>query len=153
MTAIVAVKGDDNTVWMGSDSGSFCGADVYLQQQGKVFKLGEFLIGVCGDTRGGKIIRHAFKPPAIDTIEVATNEHKAGDLDVYMTTTFVNELRRTFKDAGFSKSEGGQEVAHSWLLVGVRGRIFHVDYDYCVLEDSRPYAALGSGGQVARGAL
>ena len=105
------------------------------------------------DTRGGQVIRHAFKPPAIDHLDPHSNTVTEGDIDEYMNTTFVNELREVFKKAGFAQSENGQDIAHSWMLVGVRGRLYHVDADYCVLEDRRTYAAIGSGGQVACGAM
>jgi ATP-dependent protease HslVU (ClpYQ) peptidase subunit len=152
MTCIVGLI-HDGKVWIGGDSGSFSGYDVSIHPQGKVFKVGEFLMGGSGSTRMCQLLRYAFEPPAIDSYKNDGKTETPPDLQKYMVTTFVHTLRQCFKDAGHAEVKDGHEEAYGYFLVGVRGRLFIVWSDYCVTEDDKPYAAIGCGSGYALGSL
>src|SRR6476620_1211964 len=143
MTCIVGVVDRDGTVTLGGDSAGIAGTHLEIRQDAKVFRNGEFILGICGSFRMGQLLRYSFTPPPIP----------AGcDLFAYMVTTFVDSVRECFKAGGYARKEHDQEWAGSFL-VGVRGRLFCLEADYQVGEQVRPYHAIGCGADVARGAL
>lgn len=110
---------------------------------GKVFKLGEFLIGASGTVRAEQIFRYLFEPPSI-----------SGDLQSYMVRHFVPVLRALMKEhGGECKTEDGDEELNARYLVGVRGRLFEIDSAYGAFESHLPYAAVGSADQEALAAM
>lgn len=66
--------------------------------------------------------------------------------------TYIPALRAALKDHGWLKTKDGQEEGGS-LLLAVRGRLFSVESDLQISEDDYGYMAVGSGAQVAFGAL
>ena len=143
MTCIVGIE-HKGRIWMGGDSGVFSGWDFTSLPDGKVFAIGEFLIGVAGDARLGQLVRHKFAPPVFAEGE---------DLDKYMITSFVDALRDCLKNAGAVSRINEKEQSIGQLLVGIRGRLYCVWSDYAVERDSRPYRAIGCGANYALGAL
>ena len=134
----------EGAVWIGGDSAVTYAEGVVRHPEGKVFALGDLLVGCAGLVRGAEIVRHAFQPPPI-------GPHL--DLDCYMHTTFVDALRRTFRESGFLTFHQGQERTETTLLVGVRGRLYGVSGNFNVYADAHPWLALGDGAPQALGAL
>jgi hypothetical protein len=60
--------------------------------------------------------------------------------------------RTCFREGGFARKKDEQEEG-GHFLVGVRGRLFEIESDYQVGESLDGYAAIGSGDDVALGAL
>lgn len=139
MTCIAgAVK--DGEVCIGGDGVSLHNDScVRLSAGGKVFHVGEFLIGASGTLRTQQIAQHLFEPPPVQ-----------GDLLSYMVKHFVPVLREAMKDLGgeIKTEEDGYEM-NARYLVAVRGRLFEVDSGYAVLESRLPYAAVGKADQEA----
>lgn len=146
MTCIVGIQ-HETGVYIGGDSATISGWTLELTGRPKVFRVGEFLIGVSGSPRVSGLLRHAFAPPPIPK--------KAKHLERYMVTAFVPALRAVLGDAGAEKKQ--HEVAEidggSAVLVGVRGRLFEVHADYQVTFQQVGYGAIGCGAIVALGAL
>jgi ATP-dependent protease HslVU (ClpYQ) peptidase subunit len=143
MTCIAgAVK--DGEVCIGGDAVSLHGSQaVRVGTDGKVFRVGEFLIGSSGTVRCQQIIRYQFEPAPIE-----------GDLTVYMVREFVPALRHAIKEHGSEvKSESGDDQIPVRLLVGVRGRLYEVDGSYGVFESRAFYAAVGCADQEALAAM
>lgn len=127
----VCIGGDAISVHR--DSAARVGAD------GKVFRVGEFLVGSSGTVRCQQIIQYLFEPSPID-----------GDLTAYMVREFVPALRHAIKEHGGEvKTSSGSEEMDARYLVGVRGRMYEIDSGYGVFESRSFYAAVGCADQEA----
>jgi ATP-dependent protease HslVU (ClpYQ) peptidase subunit len=147
MTCIVALA-HNGAVTIGGDSALT--DDDFNQAsmaETKVFRKGEFLIGGSGSARGGQLMRFRFTPP---------KRPRGMDADEYMATLWVDELRKVFKTGGhtFFETEGGEESSSTNGLIGYRGSIwvmYGADFQIERLRDA--YAVIGSGGNIALGAM
>lgn len=142
MTCIVGIT-DQGNVYIGGDSAAVGGYVVTIRADPKVFRIGSFLIGFTTSFRMGQLIRYAFHPPEIP---------EGMDVFQYMVTLFIESLRECLKAGGYAQRNADQESGGSFL-VGYAGRLFSVDTDYQVAESASEYAAVGSGAEVALGAL
>lgn len=144
MTAIAGIVHDGH-VYLGGDSAGVerYGYSLAVRRDPKVFRNGELVMGFTTSFRMGDLLRYAFTPPRI---------HPDDDLDKWMRTTFVNEVRRCLKEGGWAGTKDGQETSGTFL-VGVRGRLFEVEGDYQVGEASEGFNAVGCGAPIALGAL
>lgn len=143
MTCIAAaIKGND--VCIGGDAVSLSrDANVRIGIHGKVFRVGEFLIGASGTLRTHQLMRYVFEPPQVQD-----------DLASYMVKEFIPALRELMKENGgeFTTSSNTIEMDARYL-VGVRGHLFTIDGGYGVLESRAPYAAIGCADQEALAAM
>lgn len=141
MTCIAAIR-EGGDVYLGGDSAATDGYDLVLIADEKVFAVGPYVIGFCGSTRIGQLLRYSLSPP----------QPKTKDLQRFMATSFVDSVRKCLKDGGAVEIDKGVETGGQFL-VGVKGRLFFVDPDFQVCEPETPYYAIGCGGQIANGAL
>lgn len=141
MTCIVGLV-NKGSVWMGGDSACTSGWDLTLKIQPKVFRNGEFLIGLAGSPRMAELLEHAFTPPAIE-----------GGLYKYMVTKFVDEVRACLKTGGYAYKENEHENTEDIFLVGIRGRLFSIWQDYHVGEYQGQGYSVGCGSAYALGSL
>lgn len=139
MTCVVGLV-HRGTVYLGADS---MASDGWLAMDSeKLFTRGEFLFGHSGNCRNKQIVEHVMATPEVP--------HK-GSLVAYMKTDFVTALRTACGDEGSKQTKDGVEKALGSLIVGVRGKLFQVDPDFYVSEES--VTAIGSGAHFALGAL
>lgn len=141
MTCIVAVVAADGAIWMGGDSLGSDGQSALVRSEPKVVRRGAFLFGRSGDLRPTQVLFHAFTPPP----------HPDGkDALAYLVTDFAKALRQALVEHNvhLKDEEIGCEV-----LIGYRGRLFGLECNFGVSEIARDYHAVGSGDQVALGAL
>lgn len=142
MTCIVGLK-KNGKVYLGGDSASVGGYDLMVTREPKVFKNGEALIGYTSSWRMGQLLRYKLVLPH-QPVEM--------DDDTYLRTMFVDAVRQTLKDGGYTKVENNVEIG-GLFLVGYRGRLFRVDEDFQVLEPVADFDAVGCGEAYAKGAL
>lgn len=145
MTCIAgAVK--DGVVCIGGDAVTQRGNQrVRLSADGKVFRVGEFLIGSSGTVRCQQIIRYLFEPAPVEGVS---------DLTAYMVQEFIPALRQAIKEHGGEvKGESGREEMDACYLIGVRGRLFQIDDNYGVFESRTLYASVGCADQEALAAM
>ena len=128
---------------MGGDSAAAAGWDMHQIANPKVFRRGEFVIGYTTSFRMGQLLEYGMLP-----------EKQTGDQSnmAYMSTAFVDAVRKTLKDGGFttinnSNEQGGQ------FLVGYRGHLYIVQSGFSVTEYLTPYSAVGCGESYALGAM
>jgi ATP-dependent protease HslVU (ClpYQ) peptidase subunit len=145
LTAIAAVV-DGGKVWMGADSAL---SDMHTHElrivtNQKIFKLGEMLLGVAGSPRVGDALRFQLVMP---------KHPKRMDAAKFLRTHFVDAMRDVLKKAGTLSLQFGVEEMDASVIIGYRGRLFVVEGDMHVHEWPTDYAAVGSGGAVACGAL
>lgn len=145
MTVIAAVVRDGH-VHMGADSDSAADSMLFPSQNQKLFRNGEFLFGASGGIRAAQIVRYAFVPPELPE-QIAPQ-----DLHGFMVTQFVPPLLSILTDGEALSREKGAADSDTRFLVGARGELFEVDYDFNV-GWYKDHAAIGSGGNVALASL
>lgn len=145
MTAIAAVV-EGGRIWLGADSALSDTAthDLRIIVNQKVFKIGDMLIGVAGSPRMGDVLRFNLVMP---------KHPKRMDAARFMRLHFIDALREAAKKAGVMAQQFGVEEMDAHLLIGYRGRLFVIEGDLHIHEWTTDYAAIGSGGPVACGAL
>ncbi|GAA2117982.1 hypothetical protein [Actinomadura alba] len=140
MTAIVGLVHGD-TVHIGGDSAGVAGWSLTVRADLKVFTNGPYAMGFTDSFRMGQLLRYSLQAP-----------HPEGDLERFMTTKFVDAVRKCLKHGGWAKKDSDREEG-GYFLVGVHGRLFFVESDYQVGEAADGYAAIGCGEEFALGAL
>ena len=142
MTAIVGLV-DKGTAWLGGDSGSFRGWDRDVHPGGKLFRVGEVMIGLAGSAVDAQTIQYGVKLPEIH----------GGDLKAWTVQSLVPEVKRALKERARVTTKDGLENWESTFLVAVRDRVFRVGSEFYVGERDDPYYAVGCGADFALGVL
>ena len=142
MTCVIGLV-EDGTVWIGADSAGVADHNLVVRRDPKNWASDGWAYGFTSSFRMGQLIRHSFVPP---------ERGVAQSVEAYMVGPFVDALRRTFKDGGFARTSNEKEEAGTFL-VGHNGRLYVIESDYQVGEWAHPFAAVGSGAQVALGAM
>lgn len=159
MTIIVGLI-DQGVVYMGADTVASNGTR-YVKKDSKItkmlvkrpykdarkeiaYKRDHILIGSSGSIRPSQVIGAMDAP-----------DWPAGkDAYQYLIGTFVNAMRSALSDAGcMGKSDDQTDKTDLTILVGIDGRLFTIWQDFSVMELVESYAAVGSGADVALGAL
>jgi hypothetical protein len=89
------------------------------------------------------LLGYKFAPP---------EQSQKDTVERYINTAFIDSLRQTLKDGGFSNTTNGVESAGEFL-VGYRGRLFRICGDYQVGELLVNFDSVGCGAPYALGAL
>jgi ATP-dependent protease HslVU (ClpYQ) peptidase subunit len=145
VTCIVGVI-DGGKAWVGGDSALSCVEthELIACVNQKVFRVGDFLIGVSGSARVGDVLRYRLVPP---------KPPRRMDPARYMRTDFMDAVRETLRKNGTMALLHAVESCEATILIGYRGRLFIIESDLHIHEAIDDYAAVGSGGSVANGAL
>lgn len=145
MTTLVAIQGDGWSV-MGCDSrlsddhGRF-----QVSKTPKIVDNNGILIAGCGSSRTSNVLHYGYVQPKPTIKE---------DLDVFMSTKFIPRMRKEFIDAGIDMKEDGDIAQNEGgFLVSIKGQVYSVSDDYSWDTDIRNVYVMGSGGDVALGAL
>ncbi len=145
MTCIVGLV-EGKKVYMGGDSAAVSAtpsSSLKVRSDPKVFRNGDFLIGYTTSFRMGQLLRFNLVPPACpDDIEPYE----------YMVSLFIPAVRKCLKDGGYARKDNERESAGEFM-VAYKGILFDVESDYQVGTIHDPFCAVGSGAQVALGAL
>jgi ATP-dependent protease HslVU (ClpYQ) peptidase subunit len=146
MTCVAGLVKGSRVYIAGDSAGSNDSHQLTLRRDKKVFRRDDLgmIFGCCGSFRMFQLLHHAFAPP------LPASEEE--DLEHYMATDFIDAVRSCFAEGGFAKKKQEREKG-GFFLVGLRGRLFQVEGDYQVGESLDGYAAIGSGGNIALGAL
>ena len=141
MTCIVGLVHGDRVIIGGDSAGGTAGWGIQDRFDPKVGVVGEFVFGFTDSFRMGQVLLYRFKPPPIE-----------GELMTYMVGPFIDEVRRTFRAAGYAERQNERESGGTFL-VGVRGRLFRIASDYQVGESMDGYDAVGCGADIALGSM
>jgi ATP-dependent protease HslVU (ClpYQ) peptidase subunit len=143
MTCVIGYHTDDG-IWIGADS---AGTDGFggrtMRADTKVFTNGPMLFGFCGSFRMGQLLRYALTPPP--------QPEGVSDFQ-YMVTTFIDEVRSVLKKGGYTYIKNNEEVGGDFI-VAYKDKLYHVEEDFQVGLSTRSYVAIGSGADVAHGAM
>lgn len=142
MTCIIAYV-EGGKVYMGGDSAGSSEEFTSNRVQPKVFVNGEFCFGYTGSFRLGQIMEHCFDPSDLPK--------RGEDVMKYMVRKFVPDLKMAFDLNDWPFHDDEKKVLG--ILVGVRGHLYEIEYDYQVGEWDLPYFAIGSGAPYAMGAM
>lgn len=145
MTCIVGWNAKGK-IWMGGDS---CG--VYddmktVRKDPKVFRLGtDYIMAYAGSYRFGQLLRYKFTPP----------EKPEGKDDYeFLVVDWVDALRITMKDSGFTKVDDNVEsIEDAGAIIGYNGKLYILEEDMQIGEIALPYVAMGSGSAYAWGSF
>ena len=145
MTTLVAIQGDGWSV-LGCDSrisdedGRF-----QISKGPKIVDNNGILIGSCGSSRTANILHYGYKQPKPNAKE---------SLNSFISSKFIPTMRKYFVEAGIDMKEDG-EVAENdgGILISIRGEIYAIQNDYSWDTDIRNVYVMGSGGDIALGAL
>ena len=145
MTTLVAIQGDGWSV-LGCDSrisdedGRF-----QISKTPKIVDNNGILIASCGSSRTANVLHYGYVQPKPLSKE---------NLNSFVSGKFIPAMRKNFVDAGIDMKEDG-EVAQidGGFLISVKGQVFSVSEDYSWDTDVRNVYVMGSGGDVALGAL
>lgn len=136
MTAVVAWYEEKNkTVYMGADSLGSDGFTGITRKDEKIFEVEKFLIGGTSSFRMLQLLKYKLKP---------SKHPKDMDPYDYMVTYFVEDVRKLFKDHGYSSVNNNTEKGGEFI-VGYKGRIFVIQSDFQVAEPQDNFAAVGAG--------
>jgi ATP-dependent protease HslVU (ClpYQ) peptidase subunit len=141
MTCIVGLR-DGGRVILGGDSAGTAGHQSQVRGDRKVFANGPYVMGFTSSFRMGQLLQFALTPP----------EPPRRGLLGFMVTDFVDAVRDCLKAGGYAERDNEVESAGTFL-VGVRGHLFTIEDDYQVGIPDSGYAAVGSGDDLALGAL
>ena len=144
MTAIVGLV-ENGRVWIGADSASVESDRLvcYPVKCEKVFIKGQFIYGFSQSFRSGQVLRYSFIPP---------KHPKQMDTTEYLSTLFVDRLRKTYEKAGYGgKDEEGELGGH--FVLGYNGKLFTMQDDYNVSESVDNYTAVGCADLACFGSL
>jgi ATP-dependent protease HslVU (ClpYQ) peptidase subunit len=142
MTCVVGLE-EHGRIYVGADSAGVSGTNLCVRADPKVFQTGPFLIGFTTSFRMGQLLQYRLSPLV---------QPPGMEADEFMTTIFIDSVRRTLKEGGYARRKEEQEFAGAFL-VGYRDRLYCVDSDYQVGRAIDGYTAIGCGAQLALGAI
>lgn len=142
MTCIVGLV-HRGSVYIGGDSASVQGWTSRITRLPKVFRTGPFLIGYTTSFRMGQLLQYG--------LTVRARRPDEAEMD-FMVTEFAERVRLLLKERGVAKVESNAESGGQFL-VGYAGRLFSVQQDFQVNEMADGYDAVGSGAELALGAM
>ncbi|HUV74811.1 MAG TPA: hypothetical protein VMW79_10915 [Anaerolineae bacterium] len=147
MTCIVGLA-ENNTVYMGADSGSGSSGDwdMRISAVPKLFRSGPFLIGYTSSWRMGQILQHHLH------MEELVLPVSGSDVQEFMVCTFIEKVREALKTFAYATKEHNEETGGQFL-VGCFGHLFHIESDYQVNEAADGMDACGCAEKFALGAL
>jgi 20S proteasome alpha/beta subunit len=140
MTCIVAIS-DNGKVYMGGDRGHSDSHTLVSSTQPKIFDVGSYLIGYCGNSGIGQAVVYNFQYPAVG---------KTHNIDRHMLKVFIPALRSFFKESDIKIPD--DDDSNAGFIVGVKGRVYEIDIsDFQCVEYEE--VSIGSGSSYAYGSL
>lgn len=147
MTCIVGIE-QDGVVYIGGDSAGVesVSLSICARADEKVFITDDdtFIMGFSGSFRIGQLLRYVFVP--------SDKPSKKDDM-AYMVVDFIDALRAMQRDKGYLKRKNEVEEHDGPFLVGYNGALYSAEADFQVGRTLNGYAAVGSGAEIALGAM
>jgi len=135
----------EGKVYLGGDSAASDGNTISVIKTPKVWKHGEFVFGGSGKFIPMSLLKESFEPPAFK---------EGQSVDKYMITEFLPAYRKLIQEWNYGqKAEDVGEYTGTGVLVGVRGRLFHIEVAFQTFEVMDEFDADGSGKYHAMGSL
>jgi ATP-dependent protease HslVU (ClpYQ) peptidase subunit len=147
MTTIVAIE-TSSGVTIGADSKvtDSTGAHWIHRDAKKITKVGKYLIAGSGDVDALDIAHHLWTPPT------PTVKDKK-DIYHFIIAKVIPSLKRAMKDNDYKIIPDKDEDERFNLIIAVEGRVFEVADGFSVVMREDGIYGIGSGSNLARGAL
>lgn len=142
MTCIIGIV-DKGDIYMGGDTQGTAGQLTLQRDLKKVFIKNNMIFGPIGSPRAAQLIEYSFKIPQ--------HPKKMSDME-YLTTIFINALRKCLKDGGYANISSNVEEGNDFIL-GYKGILYNIQNDYQVAKYTDNYHSVGSGMYFALGSL
>lgn len=143
MTCIAGIIDKKGVGHLASDSLGSNGHTKSIYKNQKIFQKGEMLIGYTSSYRMGQLLEHSLTMP----------ERKVGQTtENYMYNDFVDCVRKLFKDNGYLKIDSNVEKIGTFIII-YDGRIFKMQDDLSLLENSEDFDTCGSGEDFAQATI
>lgn len=149
MSCVVGLV-DEGKVWLGGDAAASDPNDelVVTYTAPKVFRRGQLLLGCVESFRMRDLLEHQFDAPRFRANQ---------DPDDYIFRIVLEEIRRTLVVGGFDLEEEVDDdddfMPSGAILLGFKGRLFTIDWDYHIGEVRDHFMAIGAGAPYALGSL
>jgi hypothetical protein len=116
----------------------------YAKGMDKAVRKGDYVFAFAGDAIAGNIAEFLWTPPKFI---------KTMPLDAFMQVKVLPSLRDAMKEHGYEPDVIKDPNAGFDALMCVNGVIYEIDEEYMWSRDDRGLYSVGSGGQLALGAL
>jgi len=144
MTAIVGIQGKNWAVIAADSMTTYDDKPYFSKSFEKVTRKGDYVFAFAGDAIAGNIANFIWTPPKLV---------KTVSTDVFMQTKVIPSLRETLKDNGYEPDTNKNPDTGFDALICLNAIIYEVDQDFLWSRDDRGLYAVGSGGNIALGAL
>lgn len=141
MTCIVGLE-YGGKAYVGADSSSVGGWDVFATRIPKVFKAGKYVIGYTTSFRMGQLLQYG----------VGKYLRKKKDTLEHLVTEFIPRIRTLFKEGGWSEIKSHKESG-GFFIVGLDNKIYTVNSDFQVNSATDGVMAVGCGADYSLGSL
>jgi ATP-dependent protease HslVU (ClpYQ) peptidase subunit len=144
MTAIVGIQGKGWAVIAADSMTTYDDKPYYAKGMDKAVRKGDYVFAFAGDAIAGNIAEFLWTPPKfIKTIP----------LDAFIQVKVLPSLRDAMREHGYEPDVIKDPNAGFDALICLNGVIYEIDEEYMWSRDDRGLYAVGSGGQLALGAL
>lgn len=143
MTCIVGIEHNGKVIMAADSLAANAYSKCVLAEQ-KIFKVGKFLIGCAGSGRAAQVIKYSLK--------VANKKSNQTELE-YMCKNFAEAARKVIYEGGVIASKDEADLVDSVILIGYMGKLYVMEGDFQILQIETSFAAIGSGENVALGAM
>jgi ATP-dependent protease HslVU (ClpYQ) peptidase subunit len=144
MTAIVGIQGKGWAVIAADSMTTYDDKPYYAKGMDKAVRKGDYVFAFAGDAVAGNIAEFLWTPPKLI---------KTMPLDAFMQVKVLPSLRDAMKEHGYEPDVIKDPNAGFDALMCLNGVIYEIDEEYMWSRDDRGLYSVGSGGQLALGAL
>jgi ATP-dependent protease HslVU (ClpYQ) peptidase subunit len=144
MTAIVGIQGKGWAVIAADSMTTYDDKPYYAKGMDKAVRKGDYVFAFAGDAVAGNIAEFLWTPPKII---------KTMSLDAFMQIKVLPSLRDAMREHGYEPDVIKDPNAGFDALICLSGIIYEIDEEYMWSRDDRGLYSVGSGGQLALGAL
>ena len=144
MTAIVGIQGKGWAVIAADSMTTYDDKPYYAKGMDKAVRKGDYVFAFAGDAVAGNIAEFLWSPPKLI---------KTMPLDAFMQVKVLPSLRDAMKEHGYEPDAIKDPNAGFDALMCLNGVIYEIDEEYMWSRDDRGLYSVGSGGQLALGAL
>jgi ATP-dependent protease HslVU (ClpYQ) peptidase subunit len=144
MTAIVGIQGKGWAVIAADSMTTYDDKPYYAKGMDKAVRKGDYVFAFAGDAIAGNIAEFLWTPPKFI---------KTMPLDAFIQVKVLPSLRDAMKEHGYEPDAIKDPNAGFDALICVNGVVYEIDEEYMWSRDDRGLYAVGSGGQLALGAL
>jgi ATP-dependent protease HslVU (ClpYQ) peptidase subunit len=144
MTAIVGIQGKGWAVIAADSMTTYDDKPYYAKGVDKAIRKGDYVFAFAGDAVAGNIAEFLWTPPKLI---------KTMPLDAFVQVKVLPSLRDAMREHGYEPDVIKDPNAGFDALICLNGVIYEIDEEYMWSRDDRGLYAVGSGGQLALGAL